>query len=84
MSERLTVMLEDGVSEMLQALAGSSRKQGEYLSRVIKSLYAGQAEIHEGGELEMLRLTLAQVSAKLAAHDGRLQIIEQQLERLQR
>lgn len=81
MSERLTVVLEDGVSEMLVKLAGGSRKQGEYLSRVIKSLYAGAAEVHEGGELEQIRLTLSAVSAKLAAHEGRLQIIEQALER---
>lgn len=76
MSERLTVVLEDGVSEMLVKLAGGSRKQGEYLSKVIKSLYAGAAEVHEGSELEQIRLSLAGVAAKLKEHDARLLHLE--------
>ena len=76
MSERLTVVLEDGVSEMLVKLAGGSRKQGEYLSRVIKSLYAGELEVHEGAELEQIRLSLAGVAAKLKEHEARLLQIE--------
>jgi len=75
-SERLTVVLEDGVSEMLVKLAGGSRKQGEYLSRVIKSLYAGELEVHEGAELEQIRLSLAGVAAKLKEHEARLLQIE--------
>lgn len=78
MSERLTVVLEDGVSEMLVKLAGGSRKQGEYLSRVIKSLYAGELEVHEGAELEQIRLSLAGVAAKLKEHEARLLQLERQ------
>ena len=78
MGERLTVVLEDGVSEMLVKLAGGSRKQGEYLSRVIKSLYAGELEVHEGAELEQIRLSLAGVAAKLKEHEARLLQLERQ------
>jgi len=77
-SERLTVVLEDGVSEMLVKLAGGPRKQGEYLSRVIKSLYAGELEVHEGAELEQIRLSLAGVAAKLKEHEARLLQLERQ------
>lgn len=76
MGERLTVVLEDGVSEMLVKLAGGSRKQGEYLSRVIKSLYAGELEVHEGAELEQMRLALAGMAGKLKEIEGRLLQLE--------
>ena len=81
MGERLTVVLEDGVSEMLVTLAGGSRKQGEYLSRVIKSLYAGSLEVHEGAELEQIRLTLAGIAGKLKELEGRLLQVEKQVQR---
>ena len=82
MSERLTVVLEDGVSEMLVKLAGGSRKQGEYLSRMIKSLYAGSLEVHEGAELEQMRLALAGMAGKLKELEGRLLQLERGREAL--
>ena len=63
---------------MLVKLAGGSRKQGEYLSRGIKSLYAGELEVHEGAELEQIRLSLAGVAAKLKEHEARLLQLERQ------
>jgi hypothetical protein len=61
---------------MLLKLAGSSRRQGEYLSRVIKSLYAGELEVHEGAELEQIRLALAGIAGKLKDHESRLLQLE--------
>ena len=81
MGERLTIVLEDGASEMLLKLAGGSRKQGEYLSRVIKSLYAGELEVHEGAELEQIRLALAGIAGKLKEMDGRLLQVEKAVQR---
>jgi len=79
--ERLTIVLEDGASEMLLKLAGGSRKQGEYLSMVIKSLYAGELEVHEGAELEQIRLALAGIAGKLKEMDGRLLQVEKAVQR---
>ena len=76
MSERLTVVLEDGVPEMLVKLAGGPRRQGEYLTRVIKSLYAGEMAIHEGAEVEQIRLALAGMAGKVKEIDGRLLMVE--------
>ena len=81
MSERLTVVLEDGVSEMLVKLAGGSRKQGEYLSRVIRALYAGELEAHEGAELEQMRLALSGLAGKLKEVEGRLLQVEKVVQR---
>ncbi len=76
MSERLTVVLEDGVPEMLVKLAGGPRRQGEYLTRVIKALYAGEMAIHEGAEVEQIRLALAGMAGKVKEIDGRLLMVE--------
>ena len=76
MSERLTVVLEDGVPEMLVKLAGGPRRQGEYLTRVIKALYAGEMAIHEGAEVEQMRLALVGLAGKVKEIDGRLLLVE--------
>ena len=81
MSERLTVVLDDGVSEQLVKLAGGSRKQGEYLSRVIRALYAGELEAHEGAELEQMRLALSGLAGKLKEVEGRLLQVEKIVQR---
>ena len=39
MGERVTVVLDDGASELLLKLAGSSRRQGEYLSGLIRAAW---------------------------------------------
>jgi len=75
-SERLTVVLEDGVPEMLVKLAGGPRRQGEYLTRVIKALYAGEMAIHEGAEVEQMRLALVGLAGKVKEIDGRLLLVE--------
>lgn len=59
MGERLTVVLDDGASELLLRLAGSSRKQGEYLSQLIRAVHAGEVEMKAGNDLEALRLSFA-------------------------
>ena len=76
MSERLTVVLEDGVPEMLVKLAGGPRRQGGYLTRVIKALYAGEMAIHEGAEVEQMRLALVGLAGKVKEIDGRLLLVE--------
>lgn len=79
MSERLTVVLEDGVPEMLVKLAGGPRRQGEYLTRVIKALYAGEMAVHEGAEVEQMRLALSGLAGKVKEMDGRLLLVERNL-----
>ena len=76
MSERLTVVLEDGCSDMLVKLAGGSRRQGEYLSRMIKALYAGELEVHEGAELELLRLSVVSLAGQVKTLEGRVLQLE--------
>lgn len=80
MGERLTVVLDDGVSEMLVSLAGSSRRQGEYLSKLIRAAWENEiagsaAEV----EREGLRFHLHGLSGQMKALEGRVMQVEREL-----
>lgn len=80
MGERLTIVLDDGMSELLLKLAGSSRKQGEYLSGLIRAAYEGSKSI--GGDdldREALRLQVMGLTGQVKMLEGRLLIVEREL-----
>lgn len=53
MSDRINVVVEDGVREKLINLAGSERKMGEFISQIAERLYAEQ-QIDAGAMLERI------------------------------
>ena len=75
MSERLTVVVEDGVSEALRKLAGGSRKQGAYLSKLIDAVAKGNAAA-EASDVEALRMTLAGTIGALRNLEARVAALE--------
>ena len=79
MSERLTVVLDDGVSNLLLSLAGSSRKQGEFLSKLIRATHAGELEFRAATDLEQLRFSFSGLAGKQKEIEGRVLQIERQL-----
>jgi hypothetical protein len=77
---RLTVVLEDGAGEKLLELAGSSRKQGEYLSKLISTAYQAEQDARpEGVEIESLRLQLVGLAGEHRALAGRVLQLEKQI-----
>ena len=80
MGERLTVVLDDGVSEMLLELAPSSRRQGEYLSKLIRAAWEND---RAGSSLEVdreaLRLQVIGLSGQVKALEGRVMQVEREL-----
>lgn len=64
MGERITVMLDDGCSEILQNLAGSSRKQGEYLSGILRGLWENQKAMKSGLDVESLRYQILGIAGE--------------------
>ena len=77
MSERLTVVVEDGVSETLRSLAGGSRKQGAYLSKLIDAVARGNSAA-EVSDIESLRMTLAGTIGAIRQLEARIAALEQQ------
>ena len=65
---------------MLIELAGSSRRQGEYITRLVRAAWEmEQAGKTAGVELEGVRLQLAGLSGKVTTIDGRLLSVEAQV-----
>ena len=80
MGERLTVVLDDGASEMLLKLAPSSRRQGEYLSKLIRAAWEND---RAGSSLEVdreaPRLQVHGLSGQMKALEGRVMQVEREL-----
>ncbi len=80
LTERLTISVEDGIGAMLIELAGGSRRQGEYITRLVRAAWEmEQAGKIAGVELEGVRLQVAGLSGKVTTIDGRLLSVEAQV-----
>lgn len=77
MSDRLNLMVDEGVGDMLTALAGGERKRGEYLSSLVRGLYETQAQA--GLPLETLQYAVNGHSGQLLSLHGRVTILENQM-----
>jgi hypothetical protein len=76
MAARLNVTVDDGVSELLIELAGGERKLGAYISKLVRSVAAGEQEMQPGGDLETLRLAFAGLAGKHKELEGRVLMLE--------
>ena len=74
---RLNLSVEDDVPEKLATLAGSKRKQGQFLSSLIRAMHNGEAYALEGMDVESLRLQLMGLSGQVKALEGRILKLEQ-------
>jgi hypothetical protein len=84
MAKRLTTLLDDDAAELLPKLAGSSRKQGEFLSNLIRQAAQGPVPDYNAipgsttsndfttlvQELDKLAKQLARVQSQLLARGG--------------
>jgi hypothetical protein len=80
MSQRLTVIVDDDIPAMLLELAGSSRKQGDYISQLVRAAHASRDVV--GPEqvaaltTESLRLMVLGLAGRLQSMEGRLLRVE--------
>ena len=74
MGKRVTVVMDDDAAELLLHLAGSSRKQGLFLSELIRTAAAAQAVTGQaaGSELESLRQALQGLALEVMRLKARL------------
>ena len=79
MGERLTVVVDDGITEKLVELAGSSRKQGEYINKLVQNAWAGAQDIDSELDVEALRLQLLGLSGQHKGLEGRVMRLETQI-----
>ncbi len=80
MGERISVTVDDGITDKLIELAGSSRKQGEFVTKMISEAYEGR-DLLQGSSLdvESLRLQVLGLAGQQKAVEGRVQRLESQV-----
>jgi hypothetical protein len=80
MGERLTVVVDDGISDMLLKLAGSSRQQGRYISGLVRAAWQNdQAGSAADLDFEGLRLQVLALAGQHKMLEGRLLVVEKEL-----
>lgn len=76
---RINLSVGKDIPDKLSELAGGERKRGEYLTQLVRSIYAGQQEVSAGSDFEQLRMGFAGMVGKQKELEGRLLRIEGQL-----
>jgi hypothetical protein len=80
MSQRLTVIVDDDIPAMLLELAGSSRKQGDYISQLVRAAHLSREALPavqvETLSVEALRHMVMGMIGRLQAMEGRLLQVE--------
>ncbi|MEO8271738.1 MAG: hypothetical protein ABI557_18590 [Aureliella sp.] len=73
--ERLNLTVDDGISDILVSLAGSGRKQGEWLGELLRAIKQGR-DVGDGGRLTKQEITVEGVCGRLNELEGRLLRLE--------
>ena len=76
---RINFVVGADVPDKLTVLAGGVRKRGEYLTQLVRAVYAGEHEAHTGADIEHIKLTVTGLAAKLMTLEGRLLTVEREL-----
>lgn len=76
MNQRITISIDPEAAERLLELAGSSRKQGEYIAKVVNSMYENQQAGGSNLVVEDLRLRMLGLMAELNEMRSRLAALE--------
>jgi hypothetical protein len=76
---RINLVVGADIPDKLTALAGGERKRGDYLTGLIRAVYAGEREATAGADLEHMRLTLTGLAAKQMSTESRLLTVEREL-----
>ena len=76
MNQRITISIDQEAAERLLQLAGSSRKQGEYIEKVVNSMWENQLAGGSNLVVEDLQLRMLGLMAELSVVRGRVAILE--------
>jgi hypothetical protein len=77
MTKRLAIYVEDDIPDMLLELAEGPRKQGEFISGLVRSVWQNQ-QVGHSATLDSLRLQMVGLIAEIHELKGRLVVVEGQ------
>ena len=72
MGNRVTLILDDGIDEMLVDLAGSQRKRGQYVSELVRIAWAARQTQDQPVDVQALALGLKVVERRLDHVEGQV------------
>lgn len=72
-------MVGADIPDKLTQLAKGERKRGDYLTVLIRAVFAGEFEVTAGSDLEQMRLALTGLAAKQMGVESRLLTVEREL-----
>lgn len=74
MAERLNLLVEDGVGDLLTKLAGGERKRGQYLSELLTGMAATDAPA--GLDVALLQMAVQGLAGQMRTVEGRVAVME--------
>ena len=78
MSERLNLIVDDGIGAMLAELAEGERKRGQWITSLVRSMHEQRRNIAVT-DIEEIRMGFAGLVASVKMLEGRTMQLEQQL-----
>jgi hypothetical protein len=75
MTKRLAIYVEDDIPDKLLELAHGPRKQGEFISTLVRSVWDNQ-QVGHGATLDSLRLQMVGLIAEIQELKGRIVAVE--------
>lgn len=78
MSERLNLIVEDGIGDQLAALAGGERRRGQWLSDLVRAMIENREQA-AASSLDELRLSFVGLLSEVKLQDVRIARLEGQL-----
>ncbi len=79
MSDRLNLVVDDGVGEIMTEMAGGERRRGQWLSDLVRAMHEQGIKAQQGGDLETLRYSVTGMTGQIKILEGRLVNMEKQL-----
>ena len=76
MPKRITISVDDDAADQLVEMAGSPRRQGDFVSKLIRSVYENREAGGTDMASETLKLQMTGVVAELNQVRGRLAALE--------
>ncbi len=78
MSERVTLVLEDGIGDLLSQLAGGERKRGQWLTDMVRGMHENN-KLAAANDFETFKLGFAGLIGQVKMLEGRLLRVENEL-----
>ncbi len=78
MSERLNLMIDEGIADIMTQMAGGERRRGQWLSDLVRAMHEQGIKAQQGGDLETLRYSVVGMTGQIKMIEGRLVNMERQ------